>query len=186
MLLRNYISQINKNFSGLIPGIKVYGLAQSVIRETSSGEELLPGIVDQDGEITYVGLDDEDPVRLYHRLAGLTTGRITGQGYGDNHNDIVNTYQMVIICYINHKRSKLFPEELFLYLQANIPDALKVEPYKTITIKTGNVIFNSQLVFRAEYAGSDFKLPAEHSLFQINYTIETVFKKNCFEKCPNC
>lgn len=184
MLLRDFIQQINTNFEGIIPGIKVFGIAQSIVRTVGSEVELLPGVVGLEGEITYVGLDDADPVRIYHRIAGVTTGRDTKQGYGEDRSDIINTYQMVIIVYINHKRSKLYPEELFLFLQANMPDALISNPYKTITVTTGNVILNSQLVFAAEYAGTDFKLPAEHSLFQINYSIVTTFKKDCFKKCP--
>lgn len=184
--MRDFIDKVNTAFQGLIPGMKVHGLAQSVIRISGDKEELLPGVVDKEGEITYVGIDDLDPVRIYHRNPGITTTRGTQQGYGDDESDIVNTYQMAMIVFIDHKRAKLFPEELFLFLQANMPDGLKSEPYKKVTIRTGSVILNSQLVFRAEYAGTEFRLPAEQSLFQINYTIQTVFKKGCFDKCPDC
>jgi len=185
MLLRSFIDKINESFTGLLPGIKVFGLAQSIVRTVGVELELLPGVVDRNGEIKNVDLDDADPVRIYHRNAGITVTRVAQrQGYGDEFNDVINTYQMAMIVYINHKRSKLFPEELFLLLQSNLPDALKSEPYKSIYIRPANVILNSQLVFAAEYSGTTFKLPPEHSLFQINYTIETTFAKKCFEKCP--
>jgi hypothetical protein len=186
MLLRDFIVQINETFKGLLPDLKVFGLAQLVRRQTGSVEETLPGIIDRDGEVTFVGPDDIDAVRIYHRLTGATSSRSTNKGVGDSENDIVNSYQMAMIVYMDHKRSKLFPEELFLYLQANMPDGLNSEPYKRISIRTGNIIFNSQAIYAAEYAGSEFKLPAEQSLFQINYTIETTFKKGCFSKCPDC
>lgn len=181
--MREFIKKINQEFEKLVPGIKTFGLAQSIVRTVGNEEELLPGIVGKDGEITYVGPDDVDPVRIYHRVAGLTT--TTGkQGYGDSHNDISNAYQMAMVVFLNNKATKLYPEELFLYLQSNIPDGLKVEPYKTVFIRTTNVILNSQVVFRAEYAGTAFKLPEHLSLFQINYVIESTFKKECFAKCP--
>lgn len=185
MLLRDFINKINEDFKGLIPDMKVYGLAQSVIRTRRSEEELLPAVIGKDGEMTYVGIDDVDAVRIYHRMAGITTRLSTVKGTGDDHNAIVNTYQMVMIVYIDHKRSKLFPEELFLYLQANMPDGIKSPPYSLINVRTTSVITNSQLVFRAEYGGTEFKLPAEKSLFQINYTIEVTHKKGCFSKCPS-
>lgn len=185
MFLREYIKKLNQDLQGLISGIKVFGIAQPVTRPGEGDtEELLPGEVDQDGEITYVGIDDVDPVRIYHRIAGLLVTRATNQGYGEAESDVVNTYQMAMIVYINHKKTKLYPEELFLYLQANIPDAIKSEPYKNIKVRIANVITNSQVVYRAEYGASTYKLPAEQSLFQVNYTIETRFKKDCFVKCP--
>lgn len=185
MLLREFINKINQEFEKMVPGIKTFGLAQSVVRTVGSEEELLPGVVGKDGEVTYVGIDDVDPVRIYHRVAGLNTTRVTNrQGFGDALGDLVNTYQMAMIVFVNNKATKLYPEELFLYLQSNIPDGLKIEPYKTVFIRTTNVILNSQVVFRAEYAGTAFRLPEQLSLFQINYVIESTFKKECFAKCP--
>lgn len=185
MLLREFIKKINQEFEKLVPGIKTFGLAQSIVRTVGSEEELLPGVAGKDGEIVYVGIDADDPVRIYHRVAGLSTTRATNrQGYGESFGDIINTYQMVMIVFLNNKATKLYPEELFLYLQSNIPDGLKVEPYKTVFIRTTNVILNSQVVFRAEYSGTAFKLPEHLSLFQINYVIESTFKKECFAKCP--
>lgn len=184
MLLRDFIDKINTDIMGMIPRIKVFGLAQSVIRTVGVETEFLPAIVSRTGEMTYVGIDDVDAVRIYHRNSGVTTTRSTRPGTGDRFSDIINTYQMSMIVYIDHKLSKLYPEELFLFIQANMLDEIKSEPYKRILIKTTNVILNSQLVFAAEYAGANFKLPAEKSLFQVNYTIETTFSKECFEKCP--
>jgi|SRR5688572_10343408 len=185
MLLRDFIKKINENFADLVPAIKVFGLAQLVERTAGTERETLPGVVELGGEVKYVGPDDVDSVRIYHRNTSIVTSRSTQQkGYGDEHADIVNTYQMLMIVYVNHKLSKLFPEELFLLLQANIPDAIKFSPYKKILLSTGNVIFNSQTVFNQEYIGASFKLPPEHNLFQINYNIETTFQKSCFDKCP--
>lgn len=185
MLLRSLIDELNKSFTGIIPGLKTYGLAQSIVRTVGTEQELLPGVAGKDGEIKYVGIDDTAPIIIYHRNSGITTTRVTNrQGYGDGLSNLVNTYQMAMIVFIDHKKTKLYPEELFLFLQSNIPDAVKSEPYKNISIRTTNVILNSQLIFSAEYAGTAFKLPVEKSLFQINYTIESTFDKNCFAKCP--
>jgi len=184
MLLRDFIDKINADILTLVKGIKVFGLAQSIIRTVGTEQELLPGIVNRSGEIEYVGLDDDNAVRIYHRNAGITTARSTSKGYADDQSDVINTYQMVMIVYIDHQKSKMYPDELFLFIQANMPDAIKSEPYKNISIRTTNTIMNSQLVFAGEYAGTEFKLPAEKSLFQINYVIETTFAKKCFKKCP--
>lgn len=187
MFLRSFISKLNESFQEAIPEIKTFGLAQSIVRTVGNEDELFPGVANLNGEIEYPGIDDVEKIQIYHRNAGINTTRSNTQGVGDSANDIVNIYQMSIIGFVNTKRSKLFPEEVFLYLQSNIPDGIKADPYKFVYIRTTNVIINSQLIFRAEYSGSRFNLPAEMSLFQINYTIESRFKKDCFVKCPdNC
>lgn len=184
MLLHSFIDRLNKDIAGIIPGMKTYGLARTVTRKQGSESQTLPCVVNKDGEAIYVGIDDDVPVIVYHRIASISTARSARPGTGDGHSDLVNTYQMAMIVFIDHKKAKLYPEELFLLLQANIPDAYNLQPFKTIFIRTANVILNSQLVFSAEYAGTDFFLPAEKSLFQINYTIESTLKKECFAKCP--
>jgi hypothetical protein len=185
MLLREFIVKINETFSGLIQGIQTYGLAQSIVRTRGEEFELFPGVVGKDGEVTDVTIDDSKPVIIYHRNSGITTQNITRQGFGDDKSDLMVTYQMAMIVFVNHKKTKLYPEELFLFLQANIPEALKVtSPYKSVFIRTTNVILNSRLVFAAEYSGTQFSLPESMSLFQINYVIESTFTKNCFAKCP--
>ena len=186
MPLRSFIDMINVPLQDLIKGSKVFGLAQLVIRTSGTVQEILPGIVDLKGDIQYAGLDDVSSMRIYHRNTGITTAIATGKGFGDAGNDLINTYQMSMVVFSDQQKVKKFPDELFLYLQANIPEFIKLEPYKTIAIKIGSVILDSKTVFDKEYAGTDFKLPAEKNLFQINYTIESTFKKGCFQKCPDC
>jgi len=184
MLLRKSIGEINKSLSGIFQGLKTYGLAQTAYRQSGDQQERFPQVVDLDGEGKYVGIDDTESVIVYHRITGLTTGRTNRQGYGDGHSDLINTYQMAMVVFHDQKKTKMFPEELFLFLQANFPEEIKSDPYKNIFIRTTTVNLNSQQIFSAEYAGTTFFLPAEKSLFQINYTIESTFKKDCFAKCP--
>lgn len=185
MFLRSFLNKINGNITGILPDTKVFGLAQSIVRTAGEGNETLPGIVGKDGEIEYVGIDDINAVRIYHKVNSVTSSRVaTRQGFGDELNDIVNVYLMSMVVWIDHKRTKLHPEDLFLFLQANIPDEIKSDPYKRILLSVTSVNFNSRAVFAAEYAGIDFKLPENKSLFQLNYNIESTFSKNCFVKCP--
>lgn len=185
MLLRSFLNKINETIIGILPDTKVFGLAQSIVKTSGNEKETLPGVVGKDGEIEYVGIDDVHAVRIYHKVSGITSSRVTTRpGFGDDQNDVVNVYQMSMIVFIDHKKTQLFPEDLFLFLQANIPDGLKVSPYKKILISVTNSNFNSRAIFESEYVGVEFKLPENKSLFQLNYTIESVFSKNCFVKCP--
>lgn len=187
MFLRDYIDQLNTDLGKIIGGTKVYGLAQPIVRTVGSEQELLPGVVNRKGEIEYVGVDGDLPVIIYHKNSGVQVRVSAQKGVGDNQNDLINSYQMAMVVFINVQRVRLYPEEYFLYLQANMPTELKIQPYKQLLIRMTNVILNSQLVFQAEYGGTQFTLPPSMSLFQINYTIESTFSKSCFAKCPdNC
>lgn len=181
MPLNSFISAINEKLSGLVSGSKVYGIAQSVQR----GSETLPATISKDGEYTYVGLDDVSPVIIYHKNIAITVSRSTNQkGFGNELPDLINTYSLNMIVYIDHKRACMTPDDFFLFIQANFPDGIKEEPFSFIRVNITSVILNSAQVLKTEYEGSEFKLPPEKSLFQINYNIETTFKKKCFEKCP--
>lgn len=180
MPLSNFISAINSKLSGLLPDIKVYGLTNLIQR----GTETFPAIIDKTGEGTYVGFDDIQSAIIYHRNTGITVTRKTQQGYGDVHSDVINTYAMSMFIYLDHKKSCLIPDEFFLYLQSNFPDAIKEDPFSFIRVNITSVILNQQQLINTEYAGSDFKIPAEKSFFALTYNIETTLKKKCFEKCP--
>jgi hypothetical protein len=163
-----------------MPGIKAYGLAQTVQRESDG----VPGVVDISGDINYVGLDDIYPAIIYHKVNAVSVTRAARQGYGDEYSDLKNTYALVMVIYVDHKRACMTPDEMFLFLQANFPDAIKEQPYSAIRVQINTVNLNSGQVLTSEYPKSEFQIPANKSLFQITYTIETTFAKKCFAKCP--
>jgi len=183
MPLNDFVSAINDHFSGLVPGIKVYGIARSIVRRTGTVVETLPGIVSYKGEIEYVGIDDVNSVRIYHKSVSISTTQ-RNNGSGNNIGDIVNTYGMAMFVYLDRAKLNLDAEEFFLYLQANMPDNVKADPFAYISFRLTNVNLNPEQVFAAEYRGIEFSLPAEKTFFQVNYTIETVLKKQCFATCP--
>lgn len=179
MPLNSFVQAINDQLVKLVPVMKVYGVAKTVVR----GQERLPGIVSAKGDIEYVGIDDKYGVQIYHKSQSINT-TLRGPGYGNALSDIVNTYAMSMFIYLDRSKVNIEPEELFLYLQARLPDTMKAEPFNLITIRTTNVILNSEQVYNTEYRGHEYPLPVEKTLFQVNYTIETVLKKHCFADCP--
>lgn len=184
-----FIDHINSDLTKLFdnyPGSKLYGLAQSVVRRKGDAFELLPATVDKYGEGKWVGLDTTVPIQLYHKAVTLNTVVTTGSGYGDDLGEYQNTYGNTMIVYLNRTKTKLLPDELYLYLQANFPERLSVPDMNRVTIRITSVILNTQTVVNAEYQNTAILLGPEHNLFAVNYTIESVFNKNCFEKCPTC
>lgn len=185
MSLNKFIEVINKPLENIISGIRVYGIAESISRRVGTTVEIIPGIVGNDGEVKYVGIDDLDSVIIYHKANALGVRLSTiKKGIGDEPNAFVNAYSMSMIVYLDRKKAKMRPDQLFLFIQANLPFLIKQEPYRQILTQINTVILNSQAVYDSEYKGTENPLPANHSLMQINYTIESTFDQNCFEKCP--
>lgn len=185
-MISSVIDEINKRFTKLfetVPGVKIYGLAQTMLRKQGSELELIPALVDYIGEGKYIGIDDTAPVIIYHKSNSITSTIDTKRGYGQEVGAIVNTYSNSIIVYLSRKRLQMLPDELFLYLQAAMPSVFKMPPFE-IVIKQTTVILNSQQVWASEYQ-RDFTLPPEANLLAVNYTVESSFKKNCFDKCIN-
>lgn len=179
-MISHVIGEINKGLSKLfenVAGAKVYGLAQSMIKDG----KLIPCLVDNTGEGIYIGADNDRPVITYHKNNSITTTLDKTKAFGTSPGAIVNTYANTLIVYLNRKKLKLLPDELFLYIQSAFPDTLKKEPF-TISVKITNVILSSTQVWASEYQ-REFTLPPEANLFALNYTIESSFKKGCFEKC---
>lgn len=185
MSLNKFIEVINKPLESLISGIKVYGLAEAVTRTKGTVVETIPVVVGNDGEMKDVSPDDLDKVIIYHKFTGFaSTFSSVIKGTGDAPNAMVNAYGASMIVWLNREKTNLKPEEFFLYIQANFPYHRKIDPYLQVLFRINNIILNGQTVFDSEFKGVEFFLPANQSLMQINYTIESTFHQKCFEKCP--
>ncbi len=91
---------------------------------------------------------------------------------------------MSSIVFLNRRKVNLYADELFTVIQSQFPQSVVLEPYASITISFNNVILNDMQVYAQEYLSDTYRLTAEHNLFQINYTVEAAFSKDCFNTCP--
>lgn len=187
MPLNSFIHAINDHLRNQFPkDAAFFGVCQSIPRIQGSVEEVLPGQVNQTtGEIKYVGVDDRNSLVAYHKLNGITVEPVnTRGGFGDEPSDTRNTYSLSMLVYHDMKKTG-DTSDLFLHLQNTFPQFMNAPPYKSVLLRITSVILNSGQLFAQEYKGTSFKLPATSVLFQLNYTIESSFKRGCFEKlCP--
>lgn len=172
--IHNIVATINSSLSGLITGGKWHGVASTVRRNNVSQPEA-------NGK--YIGIDDVHPLIAYHKLISLTSAVTRGSGYGDSLGAIKNTYTNALIVFVNRDKCGFHADEVMLAIQANIPDMLNVAPYKSVQTNITRIDLDSETVYGDEYTNSSYRLRPEQYLFRINYTIETTFKKGCFDKC---
>lgn len=173
--IRDIISSLNETIE-LPKGSAVYGVAELVPRD----DQTLPEI---DGK--FVGIDDTHPVIIYHRLLSVSTRIPQKTGYGREAGYVSNTYSIAMVVFLQHERAKLYPDQLLLFIQSNMPDRMKAEPYNDIVITFTGASLDSQTNWTQEYrSGTDYRLKSDQFLFKINYNIETTFLKGCFKECP--
>lgn len=183
LTIENLNKELVKSFAN-IPGAVIYGLTELVPGKNKDGSTyVLPGSIDKTGEVKYVGFDDKNPLIIYHRLQ--TAGQIerTGSSYGDDRTDQITTYSNALYVYADRKMVCADQSGLLELIQASLPDSLVIQGYKTIIVRVLSVNFNTQAILRSEYQGTDAKLRLERVLIQINYQIETTFRKKCVARC---
>lgn len=174
--IRDIVNEINKSFTWLPSGSEVNGIAELLLRD----DVTIPVINDR-----YVGIDDVYPVRIYHRLNSMTSAIKTGTGAGRSVGDQANTYQLSMVVFLDKPKSNMHPDEFLLLAQANTPERILIESYKSVVTTFVSAAFDSLAVYRQEYISSDtYKLKEDQFFFKINYSIETTFSKGCFKKCP--
>lgn len=172
--IRDIISSLNESIE-LPKGSEVNGVAELVPRD----EQTIPEI---DGK--FVGIDDIYPVRIYHRVLSVSSKIVQGTAYGNSVGNISNIYSIAMVVFLQHERAKLYPDELLLFIQANMPDRMKGPPYNDIRITFTGAQLDSQSNWAQEYrSGTDYRLKSDQFLFKINYNIETIFSKGCFKEC---
>lgn len=189
-ILNEAVSKINAELatnlfskSKRFTGSKMFNVCDQAIRTGTSTEEF-PAVFDVSGNGVYAGIDDTFNLLLYHRRGGLTIVDEPGKGYGDNPAGSINTYSMTCIVLFNRKKLDMEADGLSLYIQRNFPYDLGDANFHYLSAWINSVILNSQQVFRAEYANTNYFLKPEHGLIAINYTIEGKPNLACFNRCP--
>lgn len=176
--VHDIVDKLNESLE-LPSGSDIYGIGQTAVR----GKDRLPGVVNRkNGEIIYVGIDDKKPIRLYHKIDRILVRTDPKKGFGNSLGPITNIYSISLIVFNNRKRTKMFADELSSLIQSQFPDSVSLEPYQSINIFFNSVILNDLQVWQQEYS-EDYRLPPEHNLFRIDYTVEATFLKGCFITC---
>lgn len=166
----------------------VIEVAESFARIENNITQLLPGFVDDNGEIKYVGPDDEYSVIIYHKINTVGFGKIVKQGYGDSTGVNTNLARMSMVVFGKRNELKLTNAEMALKLQAIFPESadknlLQQLQFKKCSITTNDVVLNNLQVFQEEYQGVGYFLKPEQFLLKLNYQIESAFLKECFTTC---
>lgn len=180
MIYCNIIDEINNVLSETVfksVGARLYGIAELITRDKHTE----PGIVDGNGEVQYVGMDDIYPVTVYHRLISDST-QPTRLGFGDAqwHRQ---TIRMRCVVFATKKNIKVDMTTLLNEMAMRIPIKISRERLQSLNLRAvkvaaGEKISHTPIVFRDEY-----NLPLDHrpdvSMGALTYSIEVLYDPAC-------
>jgi hypothetical protein len=180
--LKDIIEIINEDLRNSFVKNGFGALSLFGISETTSRLDVSFPVFFATNQGTWAGFDDKKEVILYHKLNSVQTTQAQ-TGYGDSFGEMINRYSMNLVVYF--KSQKVKPDEMFAFIQAVLPESPKQENSKFTYIRTSvlSAILNTMQVFNSEYKGITYSLKPEQSLINISYTIESRFKKGCFNCC---
>ncbi|HQU40709.1 MAG TPA: hypothetical protein PLI89_12640 [Chitinophagales bacterium] len=163
-------------------GSSFHGLVNYVEREGL----VVPVLTDNYDVNQYVGVDDTQPIIIYHAAGNIAYADVPARSFGD---EIVKreTDSMRAIVYANRAKVRMTPEEVEAAIISSFPIISKADrieyKLKTVIFRPVSSNLNPRSVWAQEYPGQDFALPPNGILISINYAIESTYNISCFSLC---
>lgn len=186
--LNDIVCELNEELSKLLPtNSKLAPIATQMVRTGVKSSKVFPSYVDDHGEARYVGAEDDFDVIIYHRALQLLPGKIISS-WGDGKAFEVLQAKMTMVVFGRRNILKMAGDDMAMRLVTGFPT--KASPalinklnFRSVEFKPTDSNINSLQVFSEEYPDSELFLKPEQFLIRINYTIESVFLKGCFNPC---
>lgn len=167
---------------------KSYGIAQTILRpnEDQNTFDSFPGIINESGEITYVGIDDVESIIIYHKINSAASSLVKTNSYGDSTNtsSILNCF---LLGFYDTRKIPMQSVDVMMILQAKMPQEIKEinEGIKQVIVTNTGAVLNSNQVYNSEYkyANKSMPLPEFIVFFQLNYTIQFIINPQCMRQC---
>lgn len=167
---------VNSRVCEIVPGLKTYGVAKAAAK----GDFIAPYTGDD-----YIGIDDTYPAQGYHKQLTIASTNVSRSGYGDNEQDLQNTYGMAFILYFNEKKCGLVVDKLYTFIQSAITGILKSPGYRSVRVNVTSAVLNDAGVWTQEYGATPYRLSGPQRLIQLNYNVVMILDKECIA-IPNC
>src|SRR4029077_3153187 len=120
----------NFRFKKLSTG-RILTIADDIRTDNENGVTKRPGIVDNEGRITSIAVDDKYPFTLYHKVDKLDYKLLE---YGPPGSGLEETAQMRMIFLGDQKKLKTRQEEMAAFAVLDIPKELQPAQYQPLTL----------------------------------------------------
>jgi hypothetical protein len=162
---------------------KFLGVSTVAARNNGGKLEMLPAVVDLNGEYKLVEPDDRHSVILYHKVISNVYAASVQNSYGCEY-AFKSTTEVAMVVIADGKKMKMSAEQLEPLFIYGIPQRV-TQKYGMINILITPLASNMDkvAVFRQEYPNNEYFLKPYQHLFLIRYRVECTFDKNCIDKC---
>lgn len=161
------------------------GIADDQRTRVESGEYVRPGIIDNDGQVTNIALDDKYPYTIYHKIDALAYEL---DDYGKPGDFLRETASMRMVFLGDQRKVKTRPEEMAAFAVLNIPREFTSAQYAPLNltsavIQVDEANMNKYEVWTKEFENVPESLKPFSIVFAIPYRIVTTFNKKCYTDC---
>lgn len=166
---------------------KYCGVSTLLARKNGNAIEVLPAVVDQNGEYKMIEPNDKFGIIIYHKVVANAYSFVKQQSFGDD-NAVKCTTDMTMVVLADSRAVGLQAEALepliIFGLPLRLSDALKGElKLNSCLITPIGSTMDKIMVFKSEYPSTEYFLKPFHQLFSIRYRVEATFDKNCANNC---
>ena len=168
----------------------LYGIAEPSYLNSNENPTIQPVVINLDGEGVAVIYDDSYNLSIYHRIFQETITAIENRNFGNKVQDFVRaTTDMEMVVWATRTKVKMNPRILAGQLLAMFPSE-QISILDTNNSKIGSASlyvtstnYDSLSIFSRDYRGTEYFIGEQMMLFGIRYTIESTFRKECFNTC---
>lgn len=165
-------------------GAQLHGITTLLAKENESGTPAYaPCLIDNEGEGTWVGVDDAAPLQLYHRHNGCLFRTEVKEQFGTL---AVRTEisAMSLFVVAQRKQVRLAPEDLKSVIADGFPYEITQALRAQLKIYKGNITLlsadlNAQNVYQKEYRAANTILDPQVNMFELKYQIECTYSREC-------
>jgi hypothetical protein len=180
------IDLINQSIVAKYPqqNVKAFGLTEFYY---DSLGKFYPGIVNNQGEVRNVFLEDQYQTSWYHRTQAGTFA-IADKQFGDKTDSYVGTIPVSLIIFHNRQKANQSLENIKDILIAALPTNIERPECERLGFQWARVELTSYeldtfKVFRQECSVEEVKVGFERGLIEIRYNIIVKFRASCVKLC---
>ena len=158
---------------------RIEGITRSIERHNGAIVEVFPVALTDNFEFKDVSIDDTYPLIIYHKILNNSY-----QQKDSDRNYICKT-DVKMVVYGKIGKLNITSEQLEAVISMNFPTILDKNGtgVDSIFIRLSSSEMDSQKVFNEEYRNIMYRLCENDILISFRYSIETNFKKGCFNIC---
>lgn len=146
-----------------------------------------PAIVDNDGEVRMIDIDDGYSIILYHKVEGIVNSMVARKGYGDESGGQLETANMSLMLFAWRNKIRrpawwfeaVIKDQVFETMKLETRDLGVLQRSKVII---GNSSFDKLSILQREFSEIELNYPNLIAI-EIKYRIESNWKKGCFSSC---